>query len=94
MTINGYARTSTVEQVAGLVDQIAKLKGAGCTYQSIYQEQISSVKIEDRVEFGKVLSMLKAGDVLRTPSTPQAPANPLIQKTHRRCCIEREGRDK
>jgi DNA invertase Pin-like site-specific DNA recombinase len=51
MTTYGYARTSTVEQVAGLADQVAKLKEAGCTDQSIYQEQISSVKMADRVEF-------------------------------------------
>jgi DNA invertase Pin-like site-specific DNA recombinase len=59
MTIYGYACTSTVEQTAGLADQIAKLKEAGCTDQSIYREQISSVKMEDRVEFAKVLSVLK-----------------------------------
>lgn len=72
MTIYGYARTSTVEQVAGLADQIAKLKGAGCTDQSIYREQISSVKMEDRVEFAKVLSVLKAGDVLVFSSLSRA----------------------
>lgn len=64
MTIYGYARTSTVEQVAGLVDQVAKLRAAGCTDQTIYQEQISSVKMADRVEFAKVLSTLSKGDVL------------------------------
>jgi DNA invertase Pin-like site-specific DNA recombinase len=64
MKIYGYARTSTVEQVAGLADQVAKLKAAGCTDQTIYQEQISSVKMADRVEFAKVLAKLKKGDVL------------------------------
>ncbi|MES2164627.1 MAG: recombinase family protein [Pseudomonadota bacterium] len=64
MTIWGYARTSTVEQVAGLADQIAKLKAAGCTDQTIYSEQISSVKMADRVEFAKVLTKLSKGDVL------------------------------
>lgn len=64
MSIYGYARTSTVEQVAGLADQVAKLKEAGCTDQTIYQEQISSVKMADRVEFAKVLSKLHKGDVL------------------------------
>jgi DNA invertase Pin-like site-specific DNA recombinase len=59
MTIYGYARTSTVEQVAGLKDQVTKLKEAGCTDQTIYQEQISRVKMADRVEFGKVLCKLK-----------------------------------
>ncbi|MYM81761.1 recombinase family protein [Duganella sp. FT50W] len=55
MTTYGYTRTSTVEQVAGLADQISKLKGTGCTDQSIYQEQVSSVKMEQRVEFTKLL---------------------------------------
>lgn len=64
MTKYGYARTSTVEQVAGLADQIAKLKAAGCTDQTIYQEQISSVKMADRVEFAKVVAKLGKGDVL------------------------------
>lgn len=64
MTTYGYARTSTISQVAGLADQVAKLKAAGCTDQTIYQEQISSVKMVDRVEFAKVVAKLKAGDVL------------------------------
>jgi DNA invertase Pin-like site-specific DNA recombinase len=64
MTTYGYARTSTVEQVAGLADQVAKLKAAGCTDQTIYKEQISSVKMADRVEFAKVLAKLTKGDVL------------------------------
>lgn len=64
MTTYGYARTSTVEQVAGLDDQVAKLKAAGCTDQTIYREQISSVKMQDRTEFAKVLTKLRKGDVL------------------------------
>ncbi len=72
MTIYGYARTSTVEQVAGLADQIQKLKQAGCSDQSIYQEQISSVKMEHRVEFVKVLTALKVGDVLVFSSLSRA----------------------
>ena len=72
MTIYGYARTSTVEQVAGLADQIAKLKSSGCTQQTVYQEQISSVKMEDRVEFVKVLAALKTGDVLVFSSLSRA----------------------
>lgn len=72
MAIYGYARTSTLEQVAGLADQIAKLKGAGCTDQTIYREQISSVKMEDRVEFAKVLRALTAGDVLVFSSLSRA----------------------
>lgn len=72
MTTYGYARTSTVEQVAGLVDQISKLKAAGCTDQSVYQEQISSVKMESRVEFVKVLAALRTGDVLVFSSLSRA----------------------
>jgi DNA invertase Pin-like site-specific DNA recombinase len=72
MTVYGYARTSTVEQVAGLADQILKLKDAGCTEQAIYREQVSSVRMEDRVEFAKVLSVLKAGDVLVFSSLSRA----------------------
>jgi DNA invertase Pin-like site-specific DNA recombinase len=72
MTVYGYARTSTVDQVAGLADQIAKLKDAGCSSETIYQEQISSVRMEDRVEFAKVLIALKAGDVLVFSSLSRA----------------------
>lgn len=64
MTTFGYARTSTVEQVAGLADQIVKLKQAGCTDQTIFREQISSVKMEDRIEFAKAIGALRHGDVL------------------------------
>lgn len=72
MTVYGYARTSTVDQVAGLADQITKLKAAGCTNQTIYQEQISSVRMEERVEFAKVLAALKPGDVLVFSSLSRA----------------------
>lgn len=72
MTTYGYARTSTVEQVAGLADQVAKLKVAGCTDQAIYQEQISSVRMEERVEFAKVLAVLRRGDVLVFSSLSRA----------------------
>lgn len=72
MAIYGYARTSTIDQVAGLADQISKLKEAGCSNQTIYQEQISSVKMEDRVEFAKVLSTLRLGDILVFTSLSRA----------------------
>lgn len=62
--IYGYARTSTISQVAGLDDQVAKLKAAGCTDQTIFREQVSSVKMEERTEFAKVLKKIKQGDVL------------------------------
>jgi len=64
MTTYGYARTSTADQVAGLEDQVKKLKAAGCTDQSIYREHASAVKMEDRKAFGEVMKELAAGDVL------------------------------
>jgi DNA invertase Pin-like site-specific DNA recombinase len=72
MATYGYARTSTIDQVAGLADQISKLKQAGCSNQTIYQEQISSVKMDDRVEFAKVLSALRPGDILVFTSLSRA----------------------
>lgn len=56
----GYARTSTVEQKAGLADQIAALTKAGC--ETILQESISSVSA--RPELDKLLASLNPGDVL------------------------------
>ena len=40
----GYARTSTMEQLAGLDAQARDLTAAGC--QHIYSEQVSSVALE------------------------------------------------
>lgn len=71
-TIWGYARTSTIDQQAGLADQISKLRAAGCTNQSIFQEQVSSMKMEERFEFGKVLAKLEPGDVLVVTSLSRA----------------------
>jgi DNA invertase Pin-like site-specific DNA recombinase len=90
MTIYGYARTSTVEQVAGLADQIAKLKQAGCSQQTIYQEQISSVLMADRVEFVKVLAELKAGDVLVFSSLSRA-ARSMVHMVEIEAKVARAG---
>jgi DNA invertase Pin-like site-specific DNA recombinase len=63
MTMIGYARTSTVDQRAGLDAQIRDLRAAGCCERDIYQEQISSVA--ERTELELVLSrILREGDVL------------------------------
>jgi DNA invertase Pin-like site-specific DNA recombinase len=59
MTTYGYARTSTSVQLAGLADPIAKLKAAGCDDQSSFRERVSNMKMEERVEFAKVLGKLK-----------------------------------
>lgn len=56
----GYARTSTIDQVAGLEAQLRDLQAAGC--EKIYQEQISSVA--PREELKKAIEYAKEGDVL------------------------------
>lgn len=56
----GYARTSTLDQIAGIEDQIAKLEAAGCG--RIFQEQVSSVSQRDQLD--AALEFLRAGDTL------------------------------
>jgi DNA invertase Pin-like site-specific DNA recombinase len=90
MSVFGYARTSTVDQVAGLADQIKKLKEAGCTNQTIYQEQISSVRMEERVEFAKVLAALKPGDVLVFSSLSRA-ARSMVHMVEIEAKVARSG---
>lgn len=63
MTTIGYARTSTIEQVAGLDAQIRDLKAHGCCERDIYHEQVSPVA--ERAELELILSrVLRDGDVL------------------------------
>jgi DNA invertase Pin-like site-specific DNA recombinase len=54
MTIYGYARVSTR-------DQVAELKAAGCT--KVFHEKVTGAKI-DRAELGKAIDRLEQGDVL------------------------------
>jgi DNA invertase Pin-like site-specific DNA recombinase len=56
----GYARTSTLEQAAGLEAQDRDLKAAGC--ERIYAEQVSSVG--ERGELGRALDFVREGDTL------------------------------
>lgn len=56
----GYARTSTIDQVAGFEAQIRDLKAEGC--ERLYQEQVSSVG--DRPELELALDYLRDGDEL------------------------------
>ena len=58
--IIGYARTSTVEQMAGLEAQLRELKAAQC--KKIFQEQVSSVAV--RVQLEAALEFAREGDVL------------------------------
>ena len=59
MTICGYARVSTDGQT--LAAQDAQLHAAGCA--KVYSEKVSGART-DRVELGKLLKRLDAGDVL------------------------------
>jgi DNA invertase Pin-like site-specific DNA recombinase len=57
----GYARTSTLEQVAGFEAQVAELMAAGCT--RIYKEQVSSV-VKHRGQLEAAIDYAREGDVL------------------------------
>ena len=56
----GYARTSTVEQVAGFEAQQVALKDSGC--EKTFSEQISSVAPRRQLECA--LDYIREGDVL------------------------------
>jgi DNA invertase Pin-like site-specific DNA recombinase len=56
-----YARTSTVEQKAGLEAQLRDLKAAGV--EKVFQEQLSSVDAE-RPQLEAALDFAREGDVL------------------------------
>ena len=57
----GYARTSTLEQTAGLEAQLRDLKAAGV--QKIFSEQLSSVDAE-RPQLATALDFAREGDLL------------------------------
>lgn len=56
----GYARTSTVEQVAGFESQLTILKDQGCT--KVFQEQVSSVARREQLE--QAIDFMREGDTL------------------------------
>lgn len=58
----GYARTSTVEQVAGLEAQERDLAAAGC--EKVFLEQVSSVDRDRRLKLAEAVEFARAGDVL------------------------------
>jgi DNA invertase Pin-like site-specific DNA recombinase len=58
----GYARTSTVEQVAGFESQIEALIKNGVEPDRIYKEQVSSVQKRDELE--AALDYIRDGDTL------------------------------
>lgn len=57
--IIGYARTSTVEQIAGFETQLEELKVAGC--EKLFSEQVSSVS--NRTQLENALDFVREGDV-------------------------------
>src|SRR4029078_12109527 len=58
----GYARTSTLEQEAGLDAQLAGLKALKC--RRVFKEQVSSRDIARRVQLEAAIELLREGDVL------------------------------
>ena len=58
----GYARTSTLDQRAGLDAQYRDLEAAGC--EKIFTEQVSSVDVAARDQLAAALDFVREGDVL------------------------------
>lgn len=56
----GYARTSTVDQIAGLEAQLKELRSAGC--EKIFQEQASSVDVRNQLQ--SAIEFIREGDAL------------------------------
>lgn len=61
-TLVGYARTSTLDQTAGLEAQERDLTAAGCS--RIFREQVSSVDRDKRTALADALDWLREGDTL------------------------------
>ena len=58
----GYARTSSLEQLAGFEDQIARLNAAGC--DKVFAEQVSATDMTGRKEWALMMKGLKVNDVV------------------------------
>lgn len=58
----GYARTSTIDQTAGLDAQVRDLSAAGC--EKVFIEQVSSVDVRNREQLDLALDFVRAGDTL------------------------------
>src|SRR5215471_12002762 len=56
----GYARTSTLDQEAGLQDQIERLKSAGC--EKVFTEKVSSVDTRPKLEMA--IEFVRDGDAV------------------------------
>lgn len=60
--IVGYARTSTIDQEAGLEAQLRDLSAAGC--EKVFREQVSSVDVAQREQLAAALEFVREADVL------------------------------
>ena len=60
--IVGYARTSTMDQTAGLEAQERELRDAGC--DKLFVEQVSSVDVRARDRLAEALDYVRDGDTL------------------------------
>ena len=58
----GYARTSTLDQKAGLEAQETELQAAGC--EKLFVEQVSSVDVRARERLAEALDYIREGDTL------------------------------
>lgn len=58
----GYARTSTLDQKAGIEGQLRDLEAVKC--DRVYKEQVSSVDVKQRNELALALDHLRTGDTL------------------------------
>jgi len=58
----GYARTSTIDQKAGLDTQLEELQKLGC--DKVFEEQVSSVDIAGRTQLAFALDFIREGDTL------------------------------
>lgn len=60
MTTYGYARTSSLEQQAGLEDQVRRLLASGCF--KVFKEQVSATDMTGRTQWAAMTAQLLAGD--------------------------------
>ncbi|MFB9151401.1 recombinase family protein [Roseovarius ramblicola] len=60
--IVGYARTSTLDQKAGLEAQQSELLAVGC--EKVFVEQVSSVDVKARERLAEALDYIREGDTL------------------------------
>ena len=58
----GYARTSTLDQKAGLEAQLRDLEAEGC--ERVFTEQVSSVDMKAREKLEEAMSFVREGDHL------------------------------